>query len=124
MQEIPKGKRKKTVPIRRSKKTISLKSKKSVKVKRHPFRIFLRLIGLLCIWGFTITILMLAYETTQLPDISKLGFQQRSSGVRLIASDGVEFASFGDLYRKPILLKEIPITIINALLATEDRRFF
>ena len=124
MQEISKGKRKKTATDRRSNKLISSKSKKLVKIKRHPVRIVLRSIGLLFIWGFTITMLTLAYETTQLPDISKLDFKQRSSGVRLIASDGVEFASFGDLYRKPISLKEIPLTIINALLATEDRRFF
>ena len=83
-----------------------------------------RLAALATIWGAVAIVLVVAYEATQLPDISKLDYRERSIGLRLMTRDRLEFASFGDLYMKPVKFEEIPKALISALLATEDRRFY
>ena len=110
--------------IKRQKKRPPSSSKKTTQIKFNPLRVFIRLVFLLIIWGTGAVGILLVYETTQLPDISKIDLKPRSAGIRLIASNGVEFASFGDLYKKPISFEKIPRNVIHALLATEDRRFY
>jgi penicillin-binding protein 1A len=110
--------------IKRRKKRLPSNAKKLAKIKSNPLKVLIRLVFLLLIWSAGAAALLLVYETTQLPDISEIDLKQRSAGTRLIASNGVEFASFGDLYKKPIAFKKIPKPVINALLATEDRRFY
>ena len=110
--------------IKRQKKRPPSSSKKKTQVKINPLRVFIRLVFLLIIWGTGAVGILLVYETPQLPDISKIDLKPRSAGIRLIASNGVEFASFGDLYKKPISFEKIPRNVIHALLATEDRRFY
>ncbi len=110
--------------IKRQKKRPPSSSKKTTQIKFNPLRVFIRLVFLLIIWGTGAAGILLVYETTQLPDISKIDLKPRSAGIRLIASNGVEFASFGDLYKKPISFEKIPRNVIHALLATEDRRFY
>jgi penicillin-binding protein 1A len=78
---------------------------------------------LVCIWATGLLAVVLAYEATQLPDISNLASMTRSGGVRLLSSDGREFASYGAQHGRPIEAKHLPPALINALLATEDRRF-
>ena len=110
--------------IKRQKKRPLSSSKKTTQIKFNPLRVFIRLVFLLIIWGTGVAGILLVYETTQLPDISKIDLKPRSAGIRLIASNGMEFASFGDLYKKPISFEKIPRNVIHALLATEDRRFY
>ena len=94
--------------IKRQKKGPPPSSKKTTQIKFNPVRVFIRSVLLLLIWGTGVVGILLVYETTQLPDISKIDLKPRSAGTRLIAANGVEFASFGDLYRKPISFKKIP----------------
>ena len=94
----------------------------------RPFRFLTRLLTrfliLAVIWVSIAVVGVLAYEATQLPDISNLIRVTRSDGIRLLASDGSEFASFGSVHGRPIEIADMPPTLINALVATEDRRFF
>jgi penicillin-binding protein 1A len=75
------------------------------------------------IWAIGLVAILLAYEATQLPDISNLASMTRPGGVRLVSSDGREFASYGAQHGRPIEARRLPKDLINALLATEDRRF-
>lgn len=80
--------------------------------------------GLLaCIWGGVALGALLAYEATKLPDISDIGSMTRRGGVRLVSADGSEFASYGALHGRPVDAARLPPALIDALLATEDRRF-
>jgi penicillin-binding protein 1A len=90
---------------------------------RQPLKAVLRLGIVAGIWGIGALAILLAYEATQLPDISNLASMTRSGGVRLLSSDGREFASYGAQHGRPIEAKRLPRDLINALLATEDRRF-
>ena len=47
----------------------------------------------------------------------------RDIGVRLLNKKGKSFATYGDFYLKPVGFSEIPPFLIDALIATEDRRF-
>ncbi len=81
--------------------------------------------GLLAgIWTIGVLMILLAYEATQLPDISNLASMTRPGGARLISADGREFASHGAQHGRPIEARELPRDLIDALLATEDRRFY
>ncbi|MDE0808057.1 MAG: PBP1A family penicillin-binding protein [Alphaproteobacteria bacterium] len=75
------------------------------------------------IWIIAGLAILLAFEATQLPDISNLASVTRPGGVRMVSSDGREFASYGAQHGRPIEANRLPRTLINALLATEDRRF-
>jgi penicillin-binding protein 1A len=93
------------------------------KSRRRPLRAVLRLGVLAGIWAIAAIVILLAYEATQLPDISNLASMTRAGGVRMVSSDGREFASYGAQHGRPIEAKRLPKELINALLATEDRRF-
>ena len=90
---------------------------------RGPLKAVLRAGVVAGIWVIGALSILLAYEATQLPDISNLASMTRPGGVRLVSSDGVEFASHGAQHGRPIEAKRLPKDLINALLATEDRRF-
>ena len=90
----------------------------------RPFRWLGRQLLLVFIWTAIAITCVLAYEATQLPDISDLDETTRRGGVRLMAADGSEFASFGAVHGQPVSLQQLPAHVVQALLATEDRRFF
>lgn len=91
---------------------------------KRPLKAVLRLGVLAGIWITGALMVLLAYEATQLPDISNLASMTRSGGVRLISADGREFASHGAQHGRPVNASDLPKELIDALLATEDRRFY
>jgi len=90
---------------------------------KRPLKTAARLGILAGIWITGAVMVLLAYEATQLPDISNLASMTRPGGVRLISADGREFASHGAQHGRPIDAGDLPKELIDALLATEDRRF-
>jgi penicillin-binding protein 1A len=63
----------------------------------------------------------LAYD---LPDVSRLNEIRRQPSVTLLASDGSVLATYGDLYGQTVRLADLPPYLPEAVLATEDRRFY
>ncbi|MGB1088697.1 MAG: transglycosylase domain-containing protein, partial [Alphaproteobacteria bacterium] len=59
-----------------------------------------------------------------LPDTNGLTSVSRSPSVTLIAMDGREIATRGDLYGLPVRVEDLPKHVEQAVLATEDRRFY
>ncbi len=72
-------------------------------------------LGALCFVGW------LAYD---LPDVSRLNEIRRQPSVTLLAADGTMLATYGDLYGQTVRLAELPPYLPQAVLATEDRRFY
>ncbi len=91
---------------------------------RRPAKALVHLGLLACIWTTGALAIVLAYEATQLPDISDLQSMTRPGEVRLVSADGVEFAYYGAQHGQPVQASRLPVDLINALLATEDRRFY
>ena len=64
------------------------------------------------------------YITPQLPPIERLKEVQLQVPLRVYTSDGGLIAEFGEQRRAPVHYADLPQAIIDAILATEDDRFF
>src|SRR5712691_806177 len=79
---------------------------------------------LLGLWAVIIGGGALAYFAFTLPDTSQLTVADRRPSVTILAEDGNLIASFGDLFGRPLTLKEMSPFLPKAVIATEDRRFY
>ena len=59
-----------------------------------------------------------------LPSIQNLSSTKRQASVTITDSTGREIVTYGELYGRPIKFSELPKSLIDAVIATEDRRFF
>ncbi len=80
--------------------------------------------AVLAIWGIFIGLCFVAWLAYDLPDLSRLTNAARRPSITLVTTDGQILASYGDLYGKQVNLDELPPYLPDALLATEDRRFY
>jgi penicillin-binding protein 1A len=76
------------------------------------------------IWGGFVGLIFIAWCAYDLPDVSKLNEIKRRASVSLVAADGSLIASYGDLYGSAVALKDLPAYLPQAVIATEDRRFY
>src|SRR5260221_9577079 len=76
------------------------------------------------IWGAFLLLIVVAWCAYDLPDVSGLNDIKRRPSVTLLATDGSILASYGDLYGAKATLQEMPPYLPEAVLATEDRRFY
>jgi penicillin-binding protein 1A len=70
------------------------------------------------------TVGVLYYIEFQLPDIDSLNTTQLQVPLQIFTHDGKLIAVFGEKHRIPIPYDQIPKPLINAVLATEDQRYF
>lgn len=77
------------------------------------------------LWAGIIGAGVLGWFVWDIPNPSDvLVSERRAPGITILASDGTVLAKRGDLYGAVIRLDDLPPFLPNALLATEDRRFF
>ena len=60
----------------------------------------------------------------ELPDINSLTDVQWQTPMQIYSHDGLLISQFGEKKRIPLTFDEIPQSLIDALLATEDDRFY
>ena len=80
--------------------------------------------AVIAVWVFFIGLCFIAWLAYDLPDLSRLTSAERRPSITLVTTDGQILASYGDLYGKPVSLDQLPPYLPEALLATEDRRFY
>lgn len=68
--------------------------------------------------------LTLLYFSTTLPDISALETIKKQQGITIETMDGRVIANYGDVYGNYLPYEQLPKSLIAAVIATEDRRFF
>ena len=78
---------------------------------------------ILIIFIFSIFLLYLSLRD-ELPDINSLRDVQWQTPMRIYSSDNSLISQFGEKKRIPLTFDEIPQQLIDALLATEDDRFY
>ena len=98
------------------KKTKKIESKQRVKIYWLLAKIFLLLVitlGVYVAWCFL-----------TLPDMDKAINRTRQPSTMIIAENGNEIQSFGSVYSEVVSLDELPPYVADAVVATEDRRFY
>ena len=76
------------------------------------------------VWGVMVLGVGAAYIAWDLPKIDEAITATRKPTIRVVTRDGVELARRGDRYGAPVRLDEMPPELPQAILATEDRRFY
>ena len=66
----------------------------------------------------------LAWYAWDLPELSTVETPTRRPAVALRAADGTVFARYGELHSGPVRFEDLPPYFVQAVSATEDRRFF
>ena len=76
------------------------------------------------LWCFLAGLGVIGIFALTLPDTSNLGVAQRKPSITLLAEDGSLIATYGDLFGEALRLKDMPKYLPDAVIATEDRRFY
>ena len=76
------------------------------------------------VWGLIAVIGLVAYFAYDLPDVEKALAATRRPTITLVAADGTHLLTVGDIHGLPVRLNELPPALPQAILATEDRRFY
>lgn len=64
------------------------------------------------------------YMVIQLPDVDALKDTRLQEPLRIYSVDGHLIGEYGEMHRTPVALDQVPQPLIQAIIATEDRRFF
>ena len=93
----------------------------SWKPSRRALVIFALRVALAC---FIIGGITVMYFARNLPDISTIDTIRKQQGITIETADGHAIANYGDVYGEYIPYDQLPKALIQAVIATEDRRFF
>lgn len=75
-------------------------------------------------WLAVLGIIAVFYYSYDLPELNKSDVQKNKSVVQVNYDNGARITSFGDKTGSEVHFYEIPNNLVNAVVATEDRRFF
>lgn len=78
----------------------------------------------LSIWGALGIGVIVAWYAYDLPDVEQAMEVDRRPGLTLMSADHKVIASSGDLYGEAVQVKNLPASLLQAVMATEDRRFY
>lgn len=81
-------------------------------------------VSLLTIFMVLIVLGAYLFAAPQVPAIDSLKNVKFQTPMRIYTADGKLIGEFGDVRRIPVELEQVPQDFINALVATEDQRFF
>ena len=99
-------------------------SKPRLRKKRQFWRnVFIYLISL-ALLSIAALICLYFYMESQLPDVRKLKDIRLQAPMKILDSNGGLIAEFGEKRRIPLRFDQIPKPLIDAVLATEDARFY
>lgn len=76
------------------------------------------------IWFFILMVPVVIYYAHDLPDISSIKLNRGGSAVMVMDRQGGLLATYGAVYGDWLEYNEIPPVLVEAAIATEDRRFF
>lgn len=82
------------------------------------FALICIILGVTTIFGFYL------YVKPELPDVATLKNVELQTPMQVFSADGKLISQFGEQRRIPLTLDEIPPQMINAILATEDSRYY
>ena len=90
----------------------------------HFFRFLFQVFLAIMIGAIIFAAVALWYLNHDLPDVSSLKNVQMQVPLRVYSADDKLIAEFGEKRREPVSLEQIPKLLQEALIATEDQRFY
>lgn len=99
---------------------VKKQTKRRLSLNSKVFKFFL----IIAVWVVIGVAGLLGWHAYHLPDITKLETSVRQPSIVFLTQDRQEIAVQGDVHGETISLKQIPKSLIKALLATEDRNFY
>lgn len=78
----------------------------------------------LSVWGFVFAGIGIAYIAWDLPNVDEAIQVSRKPVIRVLTQDGQELTRRGDRYGTSVRMENLPLMLPQAILATEDRRFY
>ena len=107
------------------KKTSNSKNKKNTKrTKRNQKKWWVKPLFYTFVISFLLLAVYVFYCWFTLPDISKAVERTRLPATTIITEDGKEISSYGGVYSDIVYAEELPDHVIDAIISTEDRRFY
>lgn len=86
--------------------------------------VFIRWSIIIVIWISLMVSGLVIYYALDLPNLEKLETPSRRPSITILALDNSVVATYGDLHSGAVQFKDVPPYLIQAIIATEDRRFF
>jgi penicillin-binding protein 1A len=127
----PSDRPRRSPPVPRSRRGEASSSGNGAPPRKPPKRRAKRLgqrwwhwLAFVAVWAFVVFIGVLAFFWMTLPPIDDLTATTRRPSVTLLGNDGKVIATFGDLFGQPVKLKDLPPAMPEAVIATEDHRFY
>jgi len=78
----------------------------------------------LAVWGVIGVGALLVWYGSDLPDVDAAINSTRRPSITVLAADNSVLLESGDLYGLPVTMDDIPPALVQAVIATEDRRFY
>jgi penicillin-binding protein 1A len=76
------------------------------------------------VWSVVAGFCFIAFYALDLPDVKDAAGTTRRPTITMLDKSGAVFATRGDLYGQAVKVSELPKALPQAVLATEDRRFY
>ncbi len=99
-------------------------SPKGPKLRNTILLFLLKWCVIMGVWAVMGLSAILLYYAHDLPDIGMLKVAKKVRQVTILAADGEVLANYGNIYGDYVRYQDIPTNLVNAVVATEDRRFF
>lgn len=94
------------------------------KVSRKSSSKLIKFLLLAGVFALFLLSVFIAYCFITLPSIEDAVNKTRQPSMVIIAQNGEEIAGYGGVYSEVVLAKDMPLNLKNAVIATEDRRFY
>ncbi len=91
--------------------------------RRRRFRAVLRWSAAVFVWLSLAVAGLVAWHLLDLPDPADAA-SRRAPSVTVLGADGRTLATYGELHGETLHFEDLPETLVRAVVATEDRRFF
>ena len=76
------------------------------------------------VWGFIALSILVAWYASELPQVIKATHFDKRPAITFKAADGAMIDHYGDLKGQAYDAKQLPPYLVDAVMATEDRRFY
>lgn len=95
---------------------------------KHRFKVYHKLFWGLMLSGFLLFILLFVFAYSgvfgELPTFEELENPQKNLATEVISADGITLGKYAKENRTPVTFNELPANLIQAVIATEDERFY